>query len=122
MVMLMLIFLSCLYIWQRVTIITLSAGAKELKVEIKQKQKVRKYLQIEVTELSSVRRLEKLGSRMGLVYPSLGQTGLIRESSDSTYLEMSGLAKSMWTKLRTFQKDLFSARDEAFASEIKREP
>jgi cell division protein FtsL len=121
-VFLTLILLSCLYIWQRVTVITLSAGNKELKLEIKQKHKTRKYLQIEVARLSSVGRVEKLGKKMGFAYPSPGQTGLIRESSDSTYLEMPGLAKNIWTKLKTFQKDLLSVRDEAFAKEMSREP
>lgn len=117
----LLILLSCVYIWQRVTIITLSAHAKELKLEIKQKQKTCKYLQIEVTKLSSVRRIEKTGRKMGFVYPGLDQIGLIRESCDSTYLEKPGLTKKIWVKLKELQKDLLSG-DEAIAKEIKREP
>ena len=120
-ILLALIFLSCVYIWQRVTVITLSARTKELRFEIKQKQKTREYLQIEVTELSSIQRIEEMGKEMGFVYPRLDQIGLIRESSDSTYLESPGFAKNIWTKLKTFHKDLLSG-DEAIAKEIKHEP
>lgn len=122
MILLTIIFLSCVYIWQRITVVTLSACTKELRVEIKQKQKVRKYLQIEVTKLSSVQRIEKLGRTMGFAYPRLGQIGLIRESPDSTYLETPGLAKSLWTRLKSLQNDLLFPGDEAFAKEIKPKP
>ena len=115
-----LIFLSCMYIWQRVTIITLSTHTKELRLEIRQKQKTRKYLQIELTKLSSVQRIEEIGKQMGLVYPGPNQIGLIRESSDSTYLETPGFAKNIWTKLKALQKNLLSG-DEAIAKEIKDE-
>ena len=115
-----LIFLSCVYIWQRVTIITLSACTKELRLEIKQKQKTRKYLQIELTKLNSVQRIEEIGKKMGLVYPGPDQIGLIWESSDSTYLETPGFAKNIWTRLKALQKDLLSG-DEAIAKEIKDE-
>jgi cell division protein FtsL len=116
-----LIFLSCVYIWQRVTVITFSACTKELRLEIKQKQKTRKYLQIEVTKLSSIQTIEEKGRKMGFVYPGLNQIGLIRESSDSTYLEMPGFTENIWAKLKAFQKDLLSG-DEAIAKEIKHEP
>ena len=121
-IFLALISLSYLYIWQRVTVITLSAQAKELRLEIKQKQKIRKYLQIEVTQLSSVQRIEEMGKKMGFVYPGLDQIGLIRESSDSTYLETPGLAKNIWAKLKTFPKNLLPVGDEAIAKEINHEP
>jgi cell division protein FtsL len=120
-IFLVLIVLSCLYIWQRVITITLSARTKELKLEIKQKQRTCKYLQIEVTKLSSVRRIEETGRKMGFVYPGLDQIGLIRESCDSTYLDKPGLTKKIWVKLKELQKDLLSG-DQAIAKEIKREP
>lgn len=116
-----LIFLSCVYIWQRVTVITLSAHTKELRLEIKDKQKTRKYLQIEVAELSFIQRIEKIGKKMGFIYPDLDQIGLIREWPDSTYLETPGFAKNIWAKLKALQKDLLSG-DEAIAKEIKHEP
>jgi cell division protein FtsL len=121
-IFLALIFFSCVYIWQRVTVITLSARTKELRLEIKQKQKIRKYLQIEVTQLSSIQRIEEMGKEMGFVYPNLDQIGLIHESYDSTYLETPGLAKNIWAKLKTFPKNLLSVGDEAIAKEIKHEP
>ena len=121
-IFLALIFLSCVYIWQRVTIITLSARSKELKLEIKQKQKICKYLQIEVTQLASIQRIEEMGKEMGFVYPNLDQIGLIHESYDSTYLETPGLAKNIWAKLKTFPKNLLSVGDEAIAKEIEHEP
>jgi len=120
-VFLTLISLSCVYIWQRVTIITLCAHTKELRLEIQQKQKIRKYLQIEVTQFSSIQRIEKMGKKLGLVYPHLDQIGLIRESSDSTYLETPGFTKNIWAKLKAVQEDLLSG-DEAIAKEIKHEP
>lgn len=120
-IFLTLIFLSCVYIWQRVAVITLSARTKELRLEIKQKQKTRKYLQIEVTELSSIQRIEEMGKKMGFVYPSLDQIGLIREWCDSTYLEKPNFTKNIWAKLKALQKDLLSG-DEAIAKEIKNEP
>jgi len=120
-IFLVLIFLSCLYIWQRVTVVALSAETKELRLEIKQKQKIRKYLQIEVTQFSSIQRIEKMGKKLGLVYPHLDQIGLIRESSDSTYLETPGFTKNIWAKLKAVQEDLLSG-DEAIAKEIKHEP
>ena len=122
MILLTIILLSCVYIWQRITVVTLSACTKELRVEIKQKQRVRKYLQIEVTKLSSVQRIEKLGRALGFAYPRLGQTGLIRESPDSTYLETPGLAKSLWTRLKSLRKDVLFPGDKAFAKEIKPRP
>ncbi|NIM99117.1 MAG: hypothetical protein GTO24_13860 [candidate division Zixibacteria bacterium] len=122
MILLTIIFLSCVYIWQRITVVTLSACTKGLRVEIKQKQKVRKYLQIEVTKLSSVQRIEKLGRALGFAYPRLGQIGLIRESPDSTYLETPGLAKSLWTRLKSLRNDFLFPGDEAFAKEIKPKP
>lgn len=115
------ILLCCLYIWQRVSVITLSARTKELRLEIQQKQKIRKYLQIEVTSLSSIERIENKGRQMGLDYPSLDKMGLIRESSDSTYMEKSGFAKDVWAKLKALQKGLLPG-DQAIAKEIKHEP
>jgi cell division protein FtsL len=116
-----LILLSCVYIWQRVITITLSARTKELRLEISEKQETLKYLQIEVTRLSSVPRIEERGKEMGLVYPQLDQIGFLRESSDSTYLETSGSPGNFWTKLRKLQREILSP-DEALAKEPEHEP
>ena len=120
-IVLTLIFLSCVYIWQRVTVITLSAQAKELRLETKRMQEVRKYLEVEVANLSSIPRIEKKGIQMGLAYPGLDQIGLIRELPDSTYLETQGFAKNVWARLRALRKTLLPG-DEALAKEIENEP
>lgn len=119
-IVLTLIFLSCVYIWQRVTVITLSAQAKELRLETRRMQEIHKYLEIEVANLSSIPRIEKKGMQMGLAYPGLDQIGLIRELPDSTYLETPGFAKNVWAGLRALQKSLLPG-DEALAKEIKNE-
>ena len=120
-IVLTLILLSCVYIWQRVTVITLSAQAKELRLETKRIQEVRKYLEVEVANLSSIARIEKKGMQMGLAYPGLDQLGLIRELPDSTYLETQGFAKNVWARLRALRKTLLPG-DEALAKEIENEP
>ncbi|MGB7063284.1 MAG: hypothetical protein WBF13_13145 [Candidatus Zixiibacteriota bacterium] len=120
-IVLALIFLSCVYIWQRVTVITLSAQAKELRLETKRMQEIHKYLEVEVANLSSIPRIEKKGMQMGLAYPGLDQIGLIRELPDSTYLETQGFAKNVWARLRALRKTLLPG-DEALAKEIKNEP
>ena len=120
-IVLTLIFLSCVYIWQRVTVITLSARAKELRLETNRMQEIRKYLEVEVANLSSIPRIEKKGMQMGLAYPGLDQIGLIRELPDSTYLETQGFAKNVWARLRALRKTLLPG-DEAVAKEIENEP
>ena len=120
-IFLTVISLSCLYIWQRVTVVTLAGENKELRLEIKRKQQIRKYLQIEVTKLSSIQRIEERGRQMGLVYPPLSQIGWIRESPDSVYLEKNGLTGKIWAGLRTLREDLLGG-DEAIAREIEHEP
>lgn len=120
-IFLVLILLSCVYIWQRVTTITLSACTKELRLEIREKQETLKYLKIEVTKLGSIPRIEEMGKKMGLDYPNLDQIGLLRESSDSTFLETSGSPGNIWTKLRKLQREILSP-DEALAKEPDHEP
>jgi cell division protein FtsL len=119
---LILLFLSCLYIWQRVTVISIASRTKELKLEIKEKQRACKYLQIEVTHLASVVRMERLSKQKGFIYPGPNQKGVLCESSDSTYLEPIRLAQNLWTKLKTIQKDLLFIGDEAQAKENPSEP
>ncbi len=120
-VFLALISVSCLYIWQRVTVVALAGRAKELKLKIESKQEVLTYLQIEVTRLGSVERIEEKGKQMGLVYPSLDKIEWIRESSDSVYLEKPYPPGSIWAKLTAFRRKLLPG-DEAVAKEIRHEP
>jgi cell division protein FtsL len=120
-VALTLILLCCVYIWQRVTMITLSTRTKELRLETRRMQETRKYLEVEVADLSSVSRVEEKGLQMGLTYPHLDQIGLIRELPDSTFLERRGFAKNVWAKLTTLRENLLTG-DEALAREIENEP
>ena len=114
------ILLSSLYIWQRVTVITLSAQTKELRVKIKQQEKTLTYLQIEATKLSSMDRIQKTVEDMGFVQPSVNSIGLIQESSDSTYLKQFDLKENIWVKLRNLKKNLLFG-DKVEAKEIKHE-
>lgn len=116
-----LILLSCLYIWQRVTVVSLAKNTKELKLAIKSKQETLKYLQIEVTELNSIERLQEKAEMLGLVYPPLDQIEWIREDSDSVYLERNRPQEGLWAKLTALQRNLFSG-DGAIAGEIEHEP
>jgi len=120
-VFLTVISLSCLYIWQRVTVVALASRAKELKHEIEAKQETLKYLQIELTRLGSVERIEEKGKEMGLVYPSLDQIEWIRESSDSVYLEKRNSPGGIWAQLTAIQRKLLPG-EEAVAKEVKHEP
>jgi cell division protein FtsL len=120
-VFLVLIAVSCLYIWQRVTVVALAGRTKELKLKIESKQETLKYLQIEVTRLGSVERIEEKGKQMGLVYPTLDKIEWIRESSDSVYLEQPYPPGSIWAKLTALQRKLLPG-DEAVAREIRHEP
>jgi cell division protein FtsL len=118
---LILILLSCVYVWQRVTIITLSTRAKELRLEANKMQETRKYLEVEVADLGTVSRIEEKGLQMGLTYPRLDQIGLIRELPDSTFLERPGFARNVWAKLTTLRES-FLPGEEAVAREIESEP
>lgn len=112
------ILLSSLYIWQRVTIITLSAQTKELRSEIKQHERTLNYMQIEVAKLSSIDRIENIGEETGFARPHLDSIGFIQESPDSTYLDTLGLKENVWAKLKTLKLNLLFG-DQAEAKEIK---
>ncbi|MCK4426950.1 MAG: cell division protein FtsL [candidate division Zixibacteria bacterium] len=99
-ILMALIFLSIIYIWQRVTVLTLANEIKSLNVQIDNQQKEYKYLQVEVAFLSSVERIERLAKEMGFFYPSLEQIGVLPEAPDSDILERQGLIKNIWTKLK----------------------
>jgi cell division protein FtsL len=120
-VFLTVISLCCMYIWQRVTVVALAGRTKELKQQIEAKQETLKYLQIEVTGLGSVGRIEEKGRELGLVYPSLDQIEWIRESSDSVYLEKRSSPPGIWAQLTLIQRKLLPG-EEAVAKEIKHEP
>lgn len=114
------ILLSSLYIWQRVTVITLSAQTKELKVRIKQHQKALNYMQIEVTKLSSIDRMEKTFAGLGFIRPPIDSIGWIQETPESTYIDTLGKSENVWAKSKSLQKNIFPS-DQAEAKEIKHE-
>lgn len=100
MVLLMLIFLSIVYIWQRVTVLTLANEIKRLNVQIVNQQKEHKYIQVEVASLGSVKRIEGLARAMGFVYPSLEQIEVLSEVPNSAGLKRHGWMGNVWTKLK----------------------
>jgi cell division protein FtsL len=99
-ILMVLILLSIIYIWQRVTVLTLAKEIKRLNTQIDKQRKEYKYLQVEVASLSSVERIERLAKEMEFFYPSLEQIGVLTEEPDSDISEKQGLLKSVWTKLR----------------------
>lgn len=99
-ILMVLIFLSIIYIWQRVTVLTLANEIKSLNVQIANQQKEYKYLQVEVASLSSVERVERLAKEMGFVYPAREQIGVLPEAPDSDILGRQGLLRNIWTKLK----------------------
>jgi cell division protein FtsL len=120
-VFLAVISLSCMYIWQRVTVVALANRVKELNQRIQTQHEALKYLQIELTKLGSVERIEEKGKELGLVYPSLDQIEWIRESSDSVYLEKRYPSRGIWAQLSAIQRKLLPA-EEAVAREVRHEP
>ncbi|MGB8658374.1 MAG: hypothetical protein WCE90_11430 [Candidatus Zixiibacteriota bacterium] len=112
------IALSCLYIWQRVTVITLSAQNKELRVQISQEHKNLDYVQIEITRLSSVDRIHQAAIDMGFVHPPFDSIGRIRESAETAGTKKTEVKENVWAKLKALQRSLLSG-DKAFAKEVK---
>jgi cell division protein FtsL len=110
MVLLMLMVLSIVYIWQRVTVFTLANEIKKLNVQIVNQQKEYKYIQVEVAALSSVERIERLAKGMGFVYPSLENIEVLSEISDSTGLKRQGWIENIWTKLKGIEDHFLSLR------------
>jgi cell division protein FtsL len=114
------ILISSLYIWQRVTVITLSSQNKELRVEIKQRQRVLDYLQVEVARLSSIDRIEKTIGSLGFVQPPFDSVGVILEYAEAPAFDTLGEKENIWAKLKALQKNLLSG-DQVEAKEIKHE-
>jgi len=120
-IFLSVVFLSLVYIWQRVTVLTLSTRIKQWRWEIQQQRKVQKYLQIEVTELSSIQRIEAIANQMGFVYPPLDQIGWIQEIPDSTFRKKEGVGEKVWAKLKMLKRGIFIGGDKVEAKEIRDE-
>jgi len=105
---LVLIFLSIIYIWQRVTLLSLASEIKRLNVDLSNQQREYKYLQVEVASLSSVERIGRLAQQMGFVCPSIEQKKALPEAPDSLIIERKGLLKNMWTKLERIKRNLLT--------------
>jgi cell division protein FtsL len=103
-----LIFLSIVYIWQRVTLVTLANEIKRLNVDLSHQQREYKYLQMEVVSLSSVERIGELAQKMGFVCPSFEQRAVLLEAPDSLIFERRGLLQNMWSKLEKIKGNLLS--------------
>ncbi len=109
MVLLILIFLS-VYIWQRVTVLTLANEIKRLNVQIADHQREYKYIQVEIASLSSVERIERLAKKMGFVYPSLEQIEVLSEVSNSADHKRQSWVNHIWSKLKGIKRNLPSVR------------
>jgi cell division protein FtsL len=107
MILLLLIFLSGIYIWQRVVVLSLEKEIKRTNVRIGKLQTEYKYLQVDVASLSSVERIERLAQEMGFVCPS-GKQGFLPEAPDSVILKRRSWTENLWVKLKGIEKDLLS--------------
>jgi cell division protein FtsL len=107
-ILLVLIFLSIIYIWQRVTLLSLANEIKRLNVDLSNQQREYKYLQVEVASLSSVERIGRLAQQMGFVCPSVEQKKVLAEAPDSLIIERKGLLRNMWTKLERIKRNLLT--------------
>ena len=109
-ILMMLIFLSIVHIWQRVTVLTLANEIKTRNVQIGNQQKEYKYIQVEVATLSSVERIERLAKEMGFVYPSLEQIEVLSEVPNSANLKRQGWINNIWGKLKGIGRNLLPLR------------
>jgi len=74
--------ISLVYIWQKVVVLKLSQGIKNIRSEISEKEKRCKYLEIEIAKLSSIVRIEDVAhSKLGLTYPQTDQIFFLKESN-----------------------------------------
>ncbi len=81
-VLIFLGFLATGYIWQRVTVLKLTRGIKKIKSEMAEKEKRCKYLEIEIADLFSVKRIEDFAHlKLGLSYPRTHQIVFLEESN-----------------------------------------
>jgi cell division protein FtsL len=84
-----LIFLSIIHIWQRVTVLTLANEAKKLNVKISKQQKEYKYLQLEVARLGSFE-----------------QIGVLPEAQDSALTGEHSWIDDIWIRLKRIKRNL----------------
>ena len=117
MILILLIFLSGIYIWQRVVVLSLEKEIKRKNVQMGRLQTEYKYLQVDVASLSSVERIERLAQEMGFVCPS-GKQGFLPEAPDSVILKRRSWTENLWVKLKGIKRDLLSGEG-VQAKEVK---
>jgi len=101
--LLVMIILLTLYVWQRVMVIKLLKETEEFKEVLAQEEKKYKYLNLEITELSSIDRIEKIAhDKLGLIYPAREQIIYV----DVGKLNKSTLPVNLWVKLKNLGKKL----------------
>ena len=73
-----IVILASIYVWQRIEVVNLSQGIGDLKKQMEEKQKLYKYLSLEITGLSRGDWIEKMATnRLDMQYSSLNQIQLI---------------------------------------------
>jgi cell division protein FtsL len=107
MILILLIFLSGIYIWQRVVVLSLEKEIKRANVRIGRLQTEYKYLQVDVASLSSVERIERLAQGMGFVCPS-GKQGFLTEAPDSVILKKPSWTENLWVKIKGIKREMLS--------------
>lgn len=101
--LLAMIVLLTLYVWQRVMVIKLLKETEEFKEVLAHEEKKYKYMNLDITELSSIDRIEKIAhDKLGLIYPERGQIIFV----DMGKLNNSNLPLNLWVKLKKLGKKL----------------
>jgi len=115
--LLLIVFFLTLYVWQRVTVIKLLKEMEELKEVLAQQEKKYKYLNLEITKLSSIERIEKIAQeKLGLIYPMRERIIYV----DVGKLNRSTLPGDLWVKLKNLGKKLYPFEERGVqAKEIK---
>jgi len=116
-ILLLLIGFSTLYVWQRVMVIKLLKKIEEQKLLLAQEEKKYKYLNLEITELSSFERIEKIAqNEFGLIHPPREQIVLV----DEKQFNQSSLPGNIWVRLRSLGEKLYPFEKKGLqAKEIK---
>jgi cell division protein FtsL len=116
-ILLLLIGFSTLYVWQRVMVIKLLREIEKQKLLLAQEEKNYKYLSLEITELSSFERIEKIAQKeFGLIHPPREQIILVDEGQ----FNQSSLPGNIWVKLRSLVRKLYPFEEKGVqAKEIK---
>lgn len=115
--LLAVICLLTLCVWQRVTVIKLLKETKEYKEILAKEEKRYKYLSLEISELSSIQRIERIAQEeLGLVYPSREQIIYV----DLENLDHSSIPGNLWVKLKKLGNKLNPFQEKGLqAEEIK---